>query len=1261
MRMKTISPANDMRALRSLTPRCVLVLLFSPLLSFSQGLDRSGHQESLRTVIDFQRLNNAQAGNRIPVELRAVVTYSDPEWGLLFLQDQTGAIFIDVHGTKTAYPAGARVQLNGVTGAGVNSPILVQPKIQVLSRGLPPKAERRSVADLDAGKSDSVYVATEGVLQSCDANWNRVCFRIFDGQNEAWVVAPETDSEAAKRLLGAKVRVTGVSGSHFDAQNRRVCAQLFINSLRDFELEKPAEPAAGPSPLPHTLISVEQVHNLSNAEAAKKFPVVLDGLVTYSDPEWGLLFVHDQTGSIYINVHGTTTVYPLGTHVRVNGITGPGDTNPIVAQAKVLVLGSGTPPIPDRKSVAELDAGVADSSWVVTEGVLHPCDQTWTRVCFRMFDGKTLAWVIVPSPDSPAAQSLIGAKVRVRGVAGVHLDAQNKRAGAQVFVNSLQDIVVEVPALKDPFSAAIIPIGDLRASEASLPFMRQIHIRGTVTWESPGRFMVQDRSGAMSVETAKTVVVHPWSTVDVVGFPSNRELYPLTLSDSNVRMSAVQANKDAVVPLDLTAEQAVKPEMNGMRVRLRARLLSQSANQEGYDYQFEDGDVRFTAELMHNDATREIVSLLPNSALELTGVAVLQGATPERPGHLLILIESPSDMAQVEGNGWFTVRHVLSVLSVMGGCVGAALFWVTLLRRTVHKQTEIIRERLESELQLEKKYQRLVERNLAAVFRWRSDGTIVDFNMAFVNLLGLESRDQLIGRSYWDFEVDPAQREQLLGALELDALSNRETSLRRDDGTTVGLLMNITPVHTADGMVFETTAIDITQLRQNQAELQSAKDAAVVESLHDPLTGLPNRRLLSEQLVSRLAQAKRESTTLALLYIDLDGFKMVNDSLGHSAGDALLVQVAIRLRTSVRASDILARLGGDEFMVILEGGPAREDALLVAEGLLDAISDRFWIQGHEINIGASIGMSIFPDSAAEAEEMMRQADTAMYAAKREGKNRVTSFTPEIGSVVHDRLGLENLLRGAIARREIFVHYQPEFDLADNRLIRFEALARWTHPTLGKIPPTKFITIAEESGLIAPLGAFIMQQACAEAIRWQNILPYPIQVAVNVSSIQFRRKGFVEEVSAILRETGLRHDLLQIELTESVMLSGAHDTVEIMKRLRELGISLVIDDFGTGYSNLSYLPSLRFDALKIDRTFVMNLDGQPEAESMIHTLIALAHNIGMRVIVEGVETSEQLELIRSFGAEEVQGFLLGRPTPNPIEAFLIPARDCAIVL
>jgi EAL domain-containing protein (putative c-di-GMP-specific phosphodiesterase class I) len=266
------------------------------------------------------------------------------------------------------------------------------------------------------------------------------------------------------------------------------------------------------------------------------------------------------------------------------------------------------------------------------------------------------------------------------------------------------------------------------------------------------------------------------------------------------------------------------------------------------------------------------------------------------------------------------------------------------------------------------------------------------------------------------------------------------------------------------------------------------------------------------------------------------------------------------------------------------------------------------------------------------------------------------FTPEIGSLVHERLTLENELRGAIARNEISVHYQPEFEVAGLRLVRFEALARWTHPTLGQIPPDKFIPIAEESGLIVALGAYIMQLACAEAVKWQDILPSPVQVAVNVSSIQLHRKGFVEEVAFTLRQTGLKPELLQIELTESVMLGGALTSAEPMNRLRSMGISLAIDDFGTGYSCLSYLPSLPFDALKIDRSFVRDLGKRPESESMVRTLISLANNIGMRVIVEGVETQEQLELIRIYGANEVQGYLLGHPTPNPIEMFLRPELE-----
>lgn len=377
------------------------------------------------------------------------------------------------------------------------------------------------------------------------------------------------------------------------------------------------------------------------------------------------------------------------------------------------------------------------------------------------------------------------------------------------------------------------------------------------------------------------------------------------------------------------------------------------------------------------------------------------------------------------------------------------------------------------------------------------------------------------------------------------------------------------------------------------------------------------------------------------------GFKLVNDSLGHPVGDSLLVQVAARLQARVRRSDTLARLGGDEFTVILASLNTKEEAALAAKSLLDVLTPVFSVDGHQLTIGASIGISVYPENGKDADELMQQADSAMYAAKRDGRNRAMYFTAEIGSMVRERLSLENELRSAIGRGQISVHYQPEFDVLSNRLVRFEALARWTHPTLGTIGPDKFIPVAEESGLIVSLGAYVMECACAEALKWQAMVPYPIQVAVNVSSIQFRRDHFVEEVIEILNRVGLKPSLLQLELTESVMLSGIHRTSETMKRLRELGIGLAIDDFGTGYSCLSYLPSLPFDALKIDRSFVKELGVKPEGTAMVRSLVTLAKNVGMHVIVEGIESSEQLELIKQFKGDVIQGYLTGRPTPDPI--------------
>jgi diguanylate cyclase (GGDEF)-like protein/PAS domain S-box-containing protein len=1003
------------------------------------------------------------------------------------------------------------------------------------------------------------------------------------------------------------------------------------------------------------LRTVHEVSLMRNAEASLGFPVVLLGVVTYSDPEWGLLFIRDATGSIYINVHGSSIRYPLGTRLSVDGVTAPGDIGPIVAHAKIKVLGSGASPIPDVETMAELDNDNADSRWVVTEGVLHVCHESWTRVCFRIFDGKTIGWVIVPEAESPAAQRLVGSTVRVKGVCGAHLDKANKRVGAQLFVNSLSDILPESPVLEDPFSSPVMAIESVNAAYINQRFASPVHLRGVVTWASPHGLFVQDSSGAAYAKTDKPVAVRAGNALDLVGFPGYSE-YGLTLSDPLLRPVA-SPNAVQVAPLDLTAGEIIKRSLNGWQVHLRARLITQSANDTGVVYQLEDEDQHFTATLLQNDAARQAVNLTRNSVLEVTGVAVVRKGTAEWPDSLLVLITSPADIVVLGESSWLTLRRGLLLLCGILIALVTPLLWIRMLRRTVRKQTGIIRARLENELQLETKHRRLFERNLAAVFLWRPDGAIIDCNMAFVNLLGYSKCEELIGQSYWDFLVDSAQRENLCAALAKEGLSNQEASLRRSDGVMVHLLTNITPVTTPEGMVYETTAIDITQLRQNQAELQKARDAAVHDALNDPLTGLPNRRLLSDRLASHMIKSRNQGRMFALIYIDLDGFKLVNDSLGHSVGDAVLIQLANRLQSRIREEDFLSRLGGDEFVVILDKLHVKEDAARVAEDLLLAISNPFHVEGHELAIGASIGVAIFPECAGSAEELIKEADSAMYTAKREGKNRVMNYTPEIGSAIHERLTIENQLRGAIQREELFLNFQPEFELDSGRLVRFEALARWTHPTLGRIPPDKFIPIAEDSGMIVGIGAYVMERACAEAVRWQRIMPYPVQVAVNVSTIQFRRKGFMEEVVSILERTGLSPSLLQLELTESVMMNGAHLATNLIGRFRTLGVSLAIDDFGTGYSNLSYLPSMRFDVLKIDRSFVMNLEQNPTNESMIRTLVALAHNVGMRVIVEGVETQEQLGLIRSLGVNGVQGYLLGRPTVNPIEDFLRKLPEC----
>jgi diguanylate cyclase (GGDEF)-like protein/PAS domain S-box-containing protein len=434
-------------------------------------------------------------------------------------------------------------------------------------------------------------------------------------------------------------------------------------------------------------------------------------------------------------------------------------------------------------------------------------------------------------------------------------------------------------------------------------------------------------------------------------------------------------------------------------------------------------------------------------------------------------------------------------------------------------------------------------------------------------------------------------------------------------------------------------AEDISARKQAENELAH-------QARHDHLTGLPNRLLLSDRLVASIERAARSGSMTAVIYIDLDGFKFVNDSLGHEAGDLLLQQATVRLQSCIREPDTLARMGGDEFMVVINDVRDDEITLVIAERLRWALRKSFPVAGHELYVTGSLGIAMYPRDGTDVSTLRRNADAAMYESKRGGKDRVSFFTPAVRISFLKRLELEAELRRALEGEQLSIAYQPIFETQSGRQTAFEALLRWTHPVLGNIPPAKFIPVAEESGLIVRLGAWVMEEACRQCRLWQERGLAGVRVAVNVSPLEFARAEFAANVLRVLDKTGLSGQLLDLELTETTLMHDLEGSIRRMEQLRERGIRISIDDFGTGYSSLGYLPRLPVDILKIDRSFLAELGENQTVLPLIQGMISLAHSIGKRVVVEGVETAEQLAVLRNSDADELQGFLLGRPGPLP---------------
>jgi diguanylate cyclase len=412
--------------------------------------------------------------------------------------------------------------------------------------------------------------------------------------------------------------------------------------------------------------------------------------------------------------------------------------------------------------------------------------------------------------------------------------------------------------------------------------------------------------------------------------------------------------------------------------------------------------------------------------------------------------------------------------------------------------------------------------------------------------------------------------------------------------------------------------------------------------LHDALTEMPNRLLLEDRIGQAISAHRRSGRHCAVLFVDLDRFKNVNDSLGHFVGDELLRAIADRLRASVRADDTAARLGGDEFVLLLREVERPEDAVNVARKIVEAISAPILAHGHELSVTPSIGIALFPQHGGSAQMLITNADAAMYHVKKSGRNSLQLFDPQMSTFFPDRLALENDLRKALERHELELFYQPKVDVHSGKTTGMEALVRWNHPARGLIPPAEFIPLAEETGMIIPLGHWVLREACRQNKAWQEQGLAPLRIAINISAAQLRHDDLVDSVAVALRETGLEPRYLEIEITESVVMQNASASVAMLDRLSQMGIHLAVDDFGTGYSSLSYLKRFPINTLKIDSSFIRDLTSDKNDAVIVQAIIALAHSLNLQVVAEGVEDLTQLGFLQGFGSVQYQGYLHSKP-------------------
>jgi diguanylate cyclase (GGDEF)-like protein/PAS domain S-box-containing protein len=533
----------------------------------------------------------------------------------------------------------------------------------------------------------------------------------------------------------------------------------------------------------------------------------------------------------------------------------------------------------------------------------------------------------------------------------------------------------------------------------------------------------------------------------------------------------------------------------------------------------------------------------------------------------------------------------------------------------------------------------IVESSSDAIIGKNLDGIVLSWNQAAERMYGYTT-SEMVGNSI-SVLVPPDRPNEVTLLLDQirrgERIEHFETVRRCKDGKQINVSLTISPIKDAGGIVNGASVIarDITERRRTEERIRYLAQ-------HDALTGLPNRVLFRDRIGQAIVQARRHHQLLAVLFLDLDGFKHINDSLGHQIGDHLLRMTARRLQRCLREGDTIARLGGDEFVMCLPGLNEGNDAMPVAAKILDTLRESFYVEQHELHVSGSIGISLYPSDGEDAEVLMRSADTAMYHAKENGRNNYQFFTARLNEAARRRLVIANLLHQALERNEFTLYYQPQVNLESGRISAAEALVRWHQPELGEVLPSEFIKVAEETGLIVQLGEWVLRRACERVKRWRDTGYPQMRVTVNLSPQQFRRAGFAESTAKILEENNLPASALELEITESVLMMQSAENLSILQQLAAMGIHMAIDDFGVGYSSLAYLQRFPIDTLKIDRSFVSGIGHDKNDTALVTAIIAMAQSLQLTVVGEGVESADQAAFLKAHGCRAGQGFYFGEP-------------------